>query len=166
MENCLEAIRRERVARGAAGAKLDMNHVWVTVWPVVDLDLDALGALGTKISPLTDGAGVEEVVAQGRWPSPAATPLPMAVRFSAQPGSGVVSTVEEPPNDLLAPLDDYASKVVRVAPPRARLPLRAERRADRSWRHARGARPRRHPASSCRSTGPTASTRPASSRPS
>ena len=33
-----------------------MNHVWVTVWPVVDLDLDALGALGTKISPLTDGA--------------------------------------------------------------------------------------------------------------
>ena len=66
VENCLEAIRRERVARGAAGAKLDMNHVWVTVWPVVDLDLDALGALGTKISPLTDGAGVEEVVAQGR----------------------------------------------------------------------------------------------------
>ncbi len=103
VENCLEAIRRERVARGAAGAKLDMNHVWVTVWPVVDLDLDALGALGTKISPLTDGAGVEEVVAQGRLAVPGGEPLPMAVRFSAQPGSGVVSTVEEPPKDLLAP---------------------------------------------------------------
>ena len=36
VENCLEAIRRARVARGAAGAKLDMNHVWVQVWPVVE----------------------------------------------------------------------------------------------------------------------------------
>ncbi|MET0788521.1 MAG: biotin/lipoyl-containing protein, partial [Cellulomonas sp.] len=74
VENCLESIRRERVARGSAGAKLDMNHVWVTVWPVVDLDLDALGALGTKISPLTDGAGVEEVVAQGRLANPGGEP--------------------------------------------------------------------------------------------
>ena len=38
VENCLEAIRRARVARGAAGAKLDMNHVWVHVWPVVEAD--------------------------------------------------------------------------------------------------------------------------------
>lgn len=113
VENCLEAIRRERVARGSAGAKLDMNHVWVTVWPVVDLDLDALDALGTKISPLTDGAGVEEVLAQGRLANPAGEPVPVAVRFSAQPGSGVSSSVEEPPTELLKPLDDYASKVVR-----------------------------------------------------
>ena len=113
VEKCLEAIRRERVARGSDGAKLDLNHVWVTVWPVVDLDLDALGALGTKISPLTDGAGVEEVVAQGRVANPGGEPLPMAVRFCAQPGSGVTHTVEEPPTELLKPLDDYASKVVR-----------------------------------------------------
>ncbi|MBV9832174.1 MAG: fused acetyl/propionyl-CoA carboxylase subunit alpha/methylmalonyl-CoA decarboxylase subunit alpha, partial [Marmoricola sp.] len=113
VENCLESIRRERVARGSDGAKLDMNHVWVTVWPVVDLDLGALGALGAKISPLTDGAGVEEVVAQGRLAMPGADPVPIAVRFSAQPGAGVVSSVEEPPTELLAPLDDYASKVVR-----------------------------------------------------
>ena len=80
---------------------------------MVDLDLDALGALGAKISPLTDGAGVEEVVAQGRLAVPGAEPVPMAVRFSARPGSGVTSTVEEPPTELLQPLDDYASKVVR-----------------------------------------------------
>ena len=48
-----------------AGAKLDMNHVWVHVWPVVDVDESGLTALGTKISPLTDGAGIEEVVAAG-----------------------------------------------------------------------------------------------------
>ncbi len=72
-----------------------------------------MGALGTKISPLTDGAGVEEVVAQGRLAVPGGEPVPMAVRFGAQPGAGVTSTVEEPPTELLKPLDDYASKVVR-----------------------------------------------------
>ncbi len=113
VESCLESIRRERVARGRDGAKLDMNHVWVHVWPVVDLDLDDLGALGAKISPLTDGAGVEEVVAQGRLAVPGADPVPIAVRFSARPGAGVTTTVEEPPTELLHPLDDYASKVVR-----------------------------------------------------
>ena len=113
VESCLESIRRERVARGRDGAKLDMNHVWVHVWPVVDLDLDALGALGAKISPLTDGAGVEEVVAQGRLAVPGADPVAMAVRFSARPGSGVTTTVEDPPTELLQPLDDYTSKVLR-----------------------------------------------------
>ncbi len=113
VENCLEAIRRARVARGAAGAKLDMNHVWVHVWPVVDVDEAGLTALGTKISPLTDGAGVEEVVAQGRVAVAGGDPVPVAVRFGAQPGAGVVSSVEQPPTELLQPLDDYASKVVR-----------------------------------------------------
>ena len=113
VENCLESIRRARVARGSAGAKLDMNHVWVHVWPVVDVDEIGLTALGTKISPLTDGAGIEEVVAEGRVAVPGGDPLPVAVRFGAQPGAGVVSSVEEPPTELLSPLDDYASKVVR-----------------------------------------------------
>ncbi|MEO5654240.1 MAG: biotin carboxylase N-terminal domain-containing protein, partial [Marmoricola sp.] len=113
VENCLEAIRRARVARGAAGAKLDMNHVWVHVWPVVDVDEAGLTALGTKLSPLTDGAGVEEVVAQGRVAVAGAEPVQVAVRFSSQPGAGVASRVEEPPTELLEPLDDYASKVVR-----------------------------------------------------
>jgi acetyl/propionyl-CoA carboxylase alpha subunit/acetyl-CoA carboxylase carboxyltransferase component len=113
VENCLEAIRRARVARGTAGAKLDMNHVWVHVWPVVDVDEAGLTALGAKISPLTDGAGIQEVLAQGRVAVPGGDPLPVAVRFGAQPGAGVVSSVEEPPTELLQPLDDYASKVVR-----------------------------------------------------
>jgi len=113
VENCLEAIRRARVARGTAGAKLDMNHVWVHVWPVVDVDEAGLTALGTKISPLTDGAGIEEVMAQGRVAVSGGEPVSVAVRFGAQPGAGVVSSVEEPPTELLSPLDDYASKVVR-----------------------------------------------------
>ena len=114
VENCLEAIRRARVSRGAAGAKLDMNHVWVQVWPVVEVDGSGLTALGNKIRPLTDGAGIEEVLAQGRLAVGDGPPLPVAVRFSAQPGAGVVSSVEEPPTELLQPLDDYAGKVLRA----------------------------------------------------
>jgi acetyl/propionyl-CoA carboxylase alpha subunit/acetyl-CoA carboxylase carboxyltransferase component len=113
VESCLEAIRRARVARGAAGAKLDMNHVWVQVWPVVDVDVSALTALGTKIRPLTDGAGIEEVLAQGRLAVPGGPPVPVVVRFGARPGAGVVSSVEAPPTELLRPLDDYAANVLR-----------------------------------------------------
>ncbi len=70
---------------------------------------------GNKIRPLTDGAGIEEVLAQGRrGRRRTAPPLPVAVRFGAQPGAGVVSSVEEPPTELLQPLDDYAAKVLRA----------------------------------------------------
>ncbi len=113
VENCLEAIRRTRVARGAAGAKLDMNHVWVQVWPVVDVDLEAIAGLGDKISPLTDGAGIEEVVAQGRVTVSGGPPAAVAIRYYAQPGAGVTMAVEAPATELLKPLDDYTSKVVR-----------------------------------------------------
>ncbi len=113
VENCLEAIRRTRTARGAAGTKLDTNHVWVQVWPIVDADVDQLTALQTKITPLTDSAGIEEVLAQGRVSGPDGKPTPIVVRFFARPGAGVVTSIEEPPTEPLKPLDDYASKVLR-----------------------------------------------------
>ncbi len=114
VENCLEAIRRTRTARGAAGTKLDTNHVWVQIWPLVDADIDQLTALQDKITPLTDGAGIEEVTAQGRVADPDGVPVPIMVRFSARPGAGVVSSIEEPPTEPLKPLDDYAAKVLRA----------------------------------------------------
>ena len=59
LANCLEAIRRARASRGAAGAKLDMNHVWLHVWPVIRAEVGQLTALRDKIAPLTAGAGIE-----------------------------------------------------------------------------------------------------------
>jgi len=112
--NCLEAIRRARTERGAAGAKLDMNHVWVHVWPVIDAELDQLTALQQKITPLTVGAGIDEVLAQGRVAGADGTAVPIAARFYYQPGAGVVTSVEEPPTEKLKPLDDYAQKVLRA----------------------------------------------------
>jgi len=111
--SCLEAIRRERSARGAAGSKLDMNHVFLHVWPVIAAPLDELTALQRSIAPLTSGAGVEEVLAQGRIAAPDGRVNDAAVRFSYQPGAGVVTTVTGPPTERLRPLDDYAQKVLR-----------------------------------------------------
>ncbi len=114
VENCLEAIRRVRTARGREGTKLDVNHVWVTVWPVVEADLDQLTALQGKITPLSEGAGIEEVLAEGRVAGPDGTPTPLAIRFHAKPGAGVVADIVEPPTEPLAPLDEYAGKVLRA----------------------------------------------------
>nr|NLI49017.1 ATP-grasp domain-containing protein [Propionibacterium sp.] len=115
VENCLEAIRRTRTSLGSAGNKLDMNHVWIHVWPPVDLDLADVGTLQAKITPLTDGTGIEEVVAHGRFVRPdAATLVPLALRFHARPGSGVTFSAGPPPTEPLRPLDDYAAKVLRA----------------------------------------------------
>ncbi|MBC7278303.1 MAG: ATP-grasp domain-containing protein [Nocardioides sp.] len=115
VENCLEAIRRVRTARGREGTKLDVNHVWVTVWPVVEADVDQITALQSKITPLSEGTGIEEVLAEGRVASPdGGAPNRLAIRFHAKPGAGVVADVIEPPTEPLAPLDEYAAKVLRA----------------------------------------------------
>ncbi len=114
VENCLEAIRRVRTSRGAAGSKLDTNHVWVQVWPVVEADIDQLTTLQDKITPLSDGAGIVEVLAQGRMIGPDGTPSPVAIRFHARPGAGVTASVEGPPTERLKPLDEYAANVARA----------------------------------------------------
>ena len=113
VENGLEAIRRTRAERGQAGSKLDMNYVWVHVWPEFDVGLEEIATLQTKITPLSDGAGIEEVLCQGRYAGPDGT-LPVAVRFHNVPGSGVTASVGAPPTTPLKPLDDYATKVLRA----------------------------------------------------
>ncbi|WP_231123995.1 carboxyl transferase domain-containing protein [Nocardioides sambongensis] len=112
IENCLESIRRARTDLGRAGSRLDMNHVWIHVWPVVDADPAQLTALQGKITPLSDGAGIEEVVAGGRIETGDGV-APVSIRFHSQPGARVTASVEAPPTEPLRPLDDYAGKVVR-----------------------------------------------------
>ena len=111
---CLEAIRRARAARGAAGARLDMNHVWLHVWPVIDAEVEQITALQDKIAPLTAGAGIEEILAEGRVVGPDGTPVPISARFSYRPGSGVTSRIDAPSTELLKPVDDYQQKVLRA----------------------------------------------------
>ena len=61
------------------GPELDMNHVWVQIWPTIEADLDQLTALQGKIAPLTAGAGIEEVLVQAAIAAaPGEAPLPIA----------------------------------------------------------------------------------------
>src|SRR5918911_2082664 len=110
--SCLDAIRRARAA-APNGARLDMNHVWLYIWPVIDTPVEELTALKATVAPLTVGAGIEEVVAQGRIAQPGREPIDVSARFSYQPGSGVVASVGAPATERLRPLDDYAQKVLR-----------------------------------------------------
>ncbi|BDZ59844.1 hypothetical protein GCM10025872_35010 [Barrientosiimonas endolithica] len=110
--NCLEAIRRARAA--SSGERLDLNYVWVQIWPPIEADLDQLTALKSKIAPLTAGAGIEELRVGGRIAAADGEVVPLVARFHYQPGSGVVSSIEGPPTERLAPLDDYQQKVIRA----------------------------------------------------
>jgi acetyl/propionyl-CoA carboxylase alpha subunit/acetyl-CoA carboxylase carboxyltransferase component len=112
--NCVEGIRRGRAALATRATPLDMNHVWVHVWPVIEAQLEQLTALQRGIAPLTAGAGIDEVLAQGRVATADGAVVPVAARFYYQPGSGVQFTVDAPPKELVRPLDDYAQKVLRA----------------------------------------------------
>lgn len=114
VERCLEAIRRTRASLGKAGSKLDRNHVWVHVWPVIEMELDDILPLQTKITPISDGAGIEEVLATGHFRQPDGSVRDLGVRFQSKPGTGVSASVGRPPREPLQPLDDYASKVMRA----------------------------------------------------
>jgi acetyl/propionyl-CoA carboxylase alpha subunit/acetyl-CoA carboxylase carboxyltransferase component len=112
--NCLEAIRRARAARGSKGARLDMNHVWLQVWPVIEAEVEQLTALQNSIAPLTAGAGIEEIRADGRLAGANGSVTPISARFFYQAGSGVTSTVGPPETERLKPIDDYQQKVLRA----------------------------------------------------
>ncbi len=112
--NCVEGIRRARARLRTPSLPMDMNHVWIHIWPVIDADLDQLTAMQRGIAPLTADAGIDEVVAQGRITALDGTNVPLAARFFYQPGAGVQFSVGAPPTELLKPMDDYAQKVVRA----------------------------------------------------
>ena len=89
-------------SRGAAGSKLDINHVWVQVWPVVEADLDQLTALQGKITP----AHRRRRHRGGPGPGPGRRPRRHAGARSRSgstpgPGAGVTASVEEPPTEPL-----------------------------------------------------------------
>ncbi len=121
--SCLDAVRRARAVAAAAAAEsgggragrqvLDMNHIWLHIWPVITAPVEQLTALKRTIAPLTVGAGVEEVVAQGQIMQDGDAPIAVSARFYYQPGSGVEVSVSGPPRSRLQPLDDYAQKVLR-----------------------------------------------------
>ncbi|MDQ3356108.1 MAG: fused acetyl/propionyl-CoA carboxylase subunit alpha/methylmalonyl-CoA decarboxylase subunit alpha, partial [Actinomycetota bacterium] len=111
---CLDSIRRVQAQR-PSNKRLHANRVLLHVWPPLEVPLDELLAFTGTLAPITTGLGLEEVSIEARVPDPADGELrPMALRFSYQPGAGVELSVTQPPTEPLAPLDEYAQKVLRA----------------------------------------------------
>lgn len=113
VEHCLEAIRRTRAALGRAGSHLDMNHVWVRVWPTMRLDPAEAGELQRRITPLTDSAGIEEVAVHGTFDFDGAE-RELLVRFHELLSGEVGAEITPPPTGPLQPINDYRGKVLRA----------------------------------------------------
>jgi acetyl-CoA carboxylase carboxyltransferase component len=109
---CMDAIRKARKSR--QGRRMNSNHIWLYIWPVIEAPITELTSLHRNIAPVTRGAGIQEVSIQGQATGPDGILRPIAARFSYQQGSGVVTSVTGPPTERLEPLDDYAQKVVRA----------------------------------------------------
>lgn len=109
IEHCLESIRRSRKPNGS----LNLNHVWVHVWPVLDLDPREAQHLQHRITPLTDSTGLEEVVVHGTFIVDA-QPQELVVRFHRLLSGDVGVELHGPSSEPLRPIDDYQAKVLRA----------------------------------------------------
>jgi len=96
--------------------RLHWNRILLNVWPPFNLTRDELGDLVRKLSPATEGLGLEQVIVRIRIPSPATGELrDMVVRISSPGGSNMLITFR-PANQLqpIKPLTEYDQKVVRM----------------------------------------------------
>ncbi|HMM49429.1 MAG TPA: carboxyl transferase domain-containing protein, partial [Miltoncostaeaceae bacterium] len=109
---CLEDLRRERAAR-PDGRKLQANQVLMYIWPTLDIDQEALIDVARRLVPLTDGLGIEEVsIGFTAVDEETGGLRDLALRFSHRPGEGVNIAITPAPSEPLAPIDDYARKVL------------------------------------------------------
>jgi acetyl/propionyl-CoA carboxylase alpha subunit/acetyl-CoA carboxylase carboxyltransferase component len=111
---CLDAIRSARAAEPEL-ARLDWNRVLLYVWPVVDLPFDEINAIARRLTPLTEGLGLEQVVVSARLLLPASDAAVEAVmRLGYEPGHGLTVRITDPPTTPMQPLDDYTRKRIQT----------------------------------------------------
>ncbi|HEV3510142.1 MAG TPA: carboxyl transferase domain-containing protein [Candidatus Sulfotelmatobacter sp.] len=114
----MEALGAVRLfqSRRRPQERLYWNRVFLYVWPPLDLKPDELTDIVRRLTPETQGLGLEQVVVRARIPNPATGELrDMVVRISSPVGSGLLITFR-PADKLLAlkPLTAYDQKVIRV----------------------------------------------------
>jgi acetyl/propionyl-CoA carboxylase alpha subunit/acetyl-CoA carboxylase carboxyltransferase component len=103
-------------SRRTTHQRLHWNRILLNVLPPFNLTRDELRDLVRKLSPATEGLGLEQVIIRVRIPSPATGELrDMVVRISSPGGSGMLVTFR--PADQPQPiktLTEYDQKVVRM----------------------------------------------------
>jgi len=95
--------------------RLYWNRVLLYVWPPFNLTPEELHDIVRKLTPETEGLGLEQLVVRARIPSPDTGLLrDMIVRISSPGGTGSLITFR-PANKLqpIKPLGEYEQKVVR-----------------------------------------------------
>ncbi len=111
---CLDAIRRAYAERPAL-RRLEWNRVMLYVWPPVDLPLDEVYDISRRLTPLTEGLGLEQVVVSARLAPPGGgEPVETVMRIGYEPGRGLSVRLTPPPDGPMEPLDDYTRKLIQA----------------------------------------------------
>jgi acetyl/propionyl-CoA carboxylase alpha subunit/acetyl-CoA carboxylase carboxyltransferase component len=111
---CVDAIGRARHDLDPAGTRLDTNHVWLDIRPIVDVVPEDLAAWQRATAPRVAQAGIEEVLVQGRLADATGTLRYLVTRLRYEPGESVAVSVEGAPTRPLAARSDYDQKVLRA----------------------------------------------------
>ena len=112
LAGCLEGIRRSQAERPAR-RRLQANHVFLYIWPTVEVPLHELTAAARRLAPMTEGLGLEEVLLCFGAPDETTGEVrEVALRFAYQPGAGVAVVLTGAPIEPLSPTDDYAQRVL------------------------------------------------------
>src|SRR6185295_19002239 len=106
---CLDAILEARTNND-----LEWNRVMLYIWPTIDLPLEEVWEIARRLTPLTEGLGIEQVVVSGRLPSPdGGEPVETVMRLGFEPGRGFNVRLTAPPDGPMQPLDDYTRKLMQ-----------------------------------------------------
>ncbi len=103
-------------SRRPAHQRLYWNRILLNVWPPLNLGRDELRDLVRKLTPATEGLGLEQVVVRARIPNPTTGELrEMVVRISTPGGRGMLISFRAADElQPVKPLTEYDQKVVRM----------------------------------------------------
>ncbi|GAB2534605.1 ATP-binding protein [Nocardia heshunensis] len=112
---CLDSLRRAQAQRPSA-KRFNTNRIVMYIWPVVDVTRTELEkVIGGHVLPMTQGAGLEEILLIARQRDPETGELTkIAVRISFDTTGSIVVSVDERTDDPVEPLDEYRQKVLRA----------------------------------------------------
>jgi len=109
--SCLEAIRFHQLDVPVRERPV-WNRVILHVRPVFTHGLDAAERIARRVAAATEGLGLETVLIHGLFGEAVNAGDGVVLRFENPSGAGLELSVELPPTEPLAPLDDYTQKVV------------------------------------------------------
>jgi acetyl-CoA carboxylase carboxyltransferase component len=114
----MEAMASIRLfqSRRTTYQRLHWNRILLNVLPPFNLTRDELRDLVRKLSPATEGLGLEQVIVRIRIPSPATGELrDMVVRIANPAGNGMLITFRPATQQQpIKPLTEYDQKVLRM----------------------------------------------------